>query len=309
MPQQDKNSFLNLVFNFLDYLQKERQYSEHTVCAYQEDLNQFHTFLIKHFERVSFMFDEIDHETMRFFLGDLHEHGFSKRSIARKLAAVRSFFKYLMKKNVVETNPAANVISGKLDVLLPVFIDEKSIHQMMELVDTTTVEGCRDKAILELLYGTGIRLSELVGLNIFHLDLFDGTMKVLGKGNKERVVPIGRKAVEALKRYNERRQELYSQKTTDDDRTAVFLTQNGKRIYPEAVYRLVHRAIGMVSEIEKRSPHVLRHTFATHMLNHGADLRAVKELLGHENLSTTQLYTHVTVDRLKKIYQLAHPKA
>ncbi len=309
MPQQDKHIFQQYIFNFLDYLWKEKQYSEHTVHSYEDDLNQLMSFLFKHFEKDSFTLEEVDHETIRFFLGDLRELGLSKRSIARKLAAARSFFKYLKKKKLIESNPAASVISGKLDVQLPSFVDEQSMHKMMDLVDTSTTEGCRDKAILELLYGTGIRLNELVGLNVYNLDVFDGTMKVLGKGNKERVVPVGRKAIEALKNYQVQRQELYSEKTDDDDRTAFFLTKHGKRIYPEAVYRLVRRYIGKVSEIEKKSPHVLRHTFATHMLNHGADLRAVKELLGHENLSTTQLYTHVTVDRLKKVYELAHPKA
>ncbi|TAK62133.1 MAG: tyrosine recombinase XerC, partial [Bacteroidetes bacterium] len=247
--------------------------------------------------------------TIREFLGYLHEQGLAKRSIARKLIAIRSFFKFMVKTKTIEINPAQNVRSGKLDTLLPEFVDEPAIHQMMDSVDISTPEGCRDKAMLELLYGTGIRLNELVSLNLYQVDLYDGTMKVLGKGNKQRVVPIGRKAAEALKQYLAQRTSLYSDETSGEDKAAVFLTKRGRRIYPEAVYRLVNRYIGIVSEIEKKSPHVLRHTFATHLLNHGADLRAVKELLGHESLSTTQLYTHVTIDRLKKVYQLAHPKS
>lgn len=293
------------MFDFFDYLLKEKQYSSHTVVAYEDDLNQFRDYIMME----SIELELVSHYTVRDFLWDLQDKGLSKRSVARKLAAVRSFFKYLKKKKIVEINPASNVVSVKLENHLPVFVEESSINNMMEMVDTSTTEGLRDKAILELLYGTGIRLNELVGLNIYHLDVFDGTMKVLGKGNKQRVVPVGRKAMEALKLYQAHRQELYSEKTDDDDRVAFFLTKHGKRIYPEAVYRLVRSYIGKVSEIEKKSPHVLRHTFATHMLNHGADLRAVKELLGHENLSTTQLYTHVTVERLKKVYELAHPKA
>jgi len=294
-----------MMFDFLDYLLKEKQYSPNTIESYEDDLNQFTEYISN--ESVELKY--VSHHTVRDFLWDLQDQGLSKRSVARKLASVRSFFKYLKKRKFVEFNPASNVISAKLDKQLPQFVEEASMNKMMEIVDTSTTEGLRDKAILELLYGTGIRLNELVGLNLYHLDVFDRTMKVLGKGNKERVVPIGSKAMEALKHYQTHRQELYSEKTNDDDRTAVFLTKKGKRIYPEAVYRLVRRYIGKVSEIEKKSPHVLRHTFATHMLNHGADLRAVKELLGHENLSTTQLYTHVTVDRLKKVYELAHPKA
>ncbi|MBI5215958.1 MAG: tyrosine recombinase XerC [Ignavibacteriae bacterium] len=305
MPKQDKKYLQNLMFDFFDYLLKEKQYSSHTVVAYEDDLNQFRDYIMME----SIELELVSHYTVRDFLWDLQDKGLSKRSVARKLAAVRSFFKYLKKKKIVEINPASNVVSVKLENHLPVFVEESSINNMMEMVDTSTTEGLRDKAILELLYGTGIRLNELVGLNIYHLDVFDGTMKVLGKGNKQRVVPVGRKAMEALKLYQAHRQELYSEKTDDDDRVAFFLTKHGKRIYPEAVYRLVRSYIGKVSEIEKKSPHVLRHTFATHMLNHGADLRAVKELLGHENLSTTQLYTHVTVERLKKVYELAHPKA
>ena len=300
---------LNYIKTFLNYLETEKQYSLHTVRAYEDDLLQFNAFMVAIDGKESYPVTAIKQETIRQFLGSLREEGLAKRSIARKLVALRSFFKFLVKKNVVEMNPAINVGSGKLDKNLPEFVEEQAMHRMMDAVDSSTVEGCRDKAILEILYGTGIRLNELVGLNLYHVDVYDGTMKVLGKGNKQRVVPIGRKAIQALKAYLEQRPTLFSNQTTAEDKSAVFLTNRGKRIYPEAVYRLVHRSIGLVSEIEKKSPHVLRHTFATHLLNHGADLRAVKELLGHESLSTTQLYTHVTIDRLKRAYDLAHPKS
>ena len=179
----------------------------------------------------------------------------------------------------------------------------------MELPDTSTVQGMRDSVILEILYGSGIRLSELVGLNLDDVDWGNGTIKVHGKGSKERIVPFGRSAKSALKRYLIRRAEFYSEKTQETDRKALFLLSSGRRIYSRAIQLMVSKYIGQVSEVEKKSPHVLRHTFATHLLNRGADIRAVKELLGHESLSTTQIYTHLTVDRLKKIYQLAHPKA
>lgn len=294
---------------FLQYLEQEKQYSRHTIHSYEDDLLQFKDFLAAEGGIKSLTVQSVKQATIREFLGYLHEQGLAKRSIARKLIAIRSFFKFMVKTKTIEINPAQNVRSGKLDTLLPEFVDEPAIHQMMDSVDISTPEGCRDKAMLELLYGTGIRLNELVSLNLYQVDLYDGTMKVLGKGNKQRVVPIGRKAAEALKQYLAQRTSLYSDETSGEDKAAVFLTKRGRRIYPEAVYRLVNRYIGIVSEIEKKSPHVLRHTFATHLLNHGADLRAVKELLGHESLSTTQLYTHVTIDRLKKVYQLAHPKS
>ncbi len=294
---------------YLEYLEREKQYSPNTVRSYEDDLLQFNTFVAKGEGTLSFSLTVITQETIREFLGTLRQDGLARRSIARKLVAIRSYFKFLVKKQIVEGNPALNVGSGKLDKLLPEFVDEQAIHTMMETIDTATVEGMRDKAILEVLYGTGIRLSELVGLNLYHIDEYDGTIKVLGKGNKQRVVPLGRKAKDALHHYLTQRTSLYSDSMTSDDKTAVFLTKQGKRIYPKAVYRLVHTSIGKVSEIEKKSPHILRHTFATHLLNRGADLRAVKELLGHESLSTTQLYTHVTIDRLKKIYQQAHPKS
>lgn len=179
----------------------------------------------------------------------------------------------------------------------------------MEAPDGTTPEGLRDRALLELLYGTGIRLSELVQLELADVDFYNDTLKVLGKGRKHRIVPLGRKAKEALKKYLARRHELLNAPQAGGDEGGIFISVRGSRMTSRTVYRVVHRWIGTVSEIEKRSPHVLRHTFATHLLNRGADLRAVKELLGHESLSTTQLYTHVTVDRLKRIYKQAHPKA
>ena len=272
-------------------------------------MSQFNEFLQRHESRQIISPSSIDQLTVRLFLGDLLERGLSKKSSARKLAAVRSFLKFLVVRKVIEFNPALNVVTPKLPKRLPVFLDEPSIEKMMAVPDRSRVEGLRDRALLELLYGTGIRLSELVGLELKDLDLKSDTAKVFGKGAKHRIVPIGRKAKEALREYLARRPELLGANTMAGDREALFLTVHGRRIYAKGVYLIVNRCIGAVSELEKRSPHVLRHTFATHLLNRGADLRAVKELLGHESLSTTQLYTHVTVDRLKRIYKQAHPKA
>jgi integrase/recombinase XerC len=294
---------------FLQHLAVEKNYSPHTIVAYREDLNQFQEFLERHWSEKHIDVRKVDQLTIRLFLGDLLDQGKSKKSVARKLAAVRSFMKYLVKRGVVTVNPGMNIVTPKLPRRLPTFVDEPAIERMMAVPDCSTIGGVRDKAVLEMLYGTGMRLSELVGLNFGDVDMKSDTVKVLGKGSKHRIVPLGRKAKEALRGYLVRREELFSSHTLEDDKKAIFLSARGQRLYPKGVYRIVQNYLGAVSELEKKSPHVLRHTFATHLLNRGADLRAVKELLGHESLSTTQLYTHVTVDRLKRIYQQAHPKA
>lgn len=297
------------ITTYLDYLRSERHYSSNTIVAYDVDLTQFHEFLKRHFGPTTVNLKDIDHLTIRLFLGDVIERGLSKKSVVRKLAAVRSWCKFLVRRGVISSNPALNIVTPKLASKLPSYLEESSITHMMKLPDLSTLEGLRDLAVLELLYGTGMRLSELIGLNMGDIDLQSGTVKVLGKGKKERVVPVGRKASEALSAYFHRRQTIATPGKKDVGRAPVFLSNRGLRMYPKGVYLLVHKYIGRVSEVEQKSPHVLRHTFATHLLNRGADLRAVKELLGHESLSTTQLYTHVSVDRLKRVYGQAHPKA
>lgn len=294
---------------YFNYLSRERNYSAHTVTAYRDDLGQFHQFLGKHFADSPFQISKIDQLTIRLFLGDLLEQGLNKRSVARKLACLRSFYKYLIKAGAVRHNPCLNIVTPKLQKKLPVFLDETAIEKMMALPDLSTVEGIRDKAILELFYGAGIRLNELLSLKLGDIDFPNSTIRVLGKGRKHRILPMGAKAKEALKLYLPRRSELSDRTGSAEQSQVVFLSVRGKRLYPKGVYLIVKKYISAVSEIERKSPHILRHTFATHLLNHGADLRAVKELLGHESLSTTQLYTHVTVSRLKRIYDQAHPKA
>ena len=294
---------------YLDYIRRERRYSEHTVVSYRDDLRQFREFLTRHFERSDVELRNVDQLTVRLYLGDLVERKLSKKSIARKLSAVRSLFKYLVKHKRLARNPAIHVVSPRLPKKLPQFLDETAVGTMMSLPDLTTVEGLRDRFILELLYGSGIRLSELIQLNLGDIDLKHNTLKVLGKGRKHRVIPLGSKAKQSFVAYCTRRDALLGGTTPEEDRAAVLLTAHGRRMYPKGVYLIVKKYISSVSELEQRSPHVLRHTFATHLLNRGADLRAVKELLGHESLSTTQLYTHVTVDRLKRIYRQAHPKS
>ena len=311
------------VRTFLLYLERERNYSPNTVASYEDDLRQFSGFLERHFSAQLIDLRAVDHVTVRLFLGELLDQKFSKRSIARKLACVRSFFKYLTRTGVVETNPTGLVVSPKLEKRLPQFLDEQTVGRLMDQPDRKTPEGLRDAAILELLYSTGIRLSELLHLQLPHVDFSNCTIKVTGKGSKERIIPFGSHAKRALKLYLAVRDEFVNanrghqsanraakhRARRGSDSQAVFLTVTGKDMNPKGVNLLMNRYIARVSEIEKKSPHVLRHTFATHLLNRGADLQAVRELLGHESLSTTQVYTHVSVDRLIKIYAQAHPKA
>lgn len=297
------------ITSFLDYLKFEKNYSSNTVSSYEDDLLQLHSFFAKHFSSDKYQLKTIDNLTIRLFLGDLIENGISRKSIARKLSSIRSFYKYLYRKKIINLNPTLNIATPKIPKKLPSFLDESAIVKMLELPDEATVTGLRDKALLELLYSTGIRLNELIELNLENIDWYNKTLKVIGKGRKVRITPFGELAKSALKKYLLSREELFSETTSERERCSVFISNRGKRMYPKGVYNIVNHYIQQVSDIEKKSPHVLRHTFATHLLNRGADLKAVKELLGHESLSTTQIYTHVTIDRLKSIYDQAHPKS
>ena len=286
---------------FLAYLSAERRASPHTIAAYTEDLRQFSAFL----QDAGRSPAAVDHQTIRRFLGALLDQGLAKRSVARKLACLRSFYKFLKKRGLVETNPTTLVATPRLEQRLPSFLDEQTVVQVLEHPDRTTPEGVRDAAILELFYSTGMRLSELLHLRPADIQLRERTLKVTGKGSKQRILPFGRKAGDALKGWLNVRKDFVRE---GKDPGAMFLTVRGKPMSPKSVNVLVNRHIGAVSELQKKSPHVLRHTFATHLVNRGADLQAVRELLGHESLSTTQIYTHVGIDRLKKVYALAHPK-
>ncbi len=292
--------------SFLRYLHIGRNYSPHTVAAYECDLREFLAFWESEFPGRVMTPGGVDRRSIRRFLAWLHDREFASRSIARKLACLKSFFRYLRKMHVIASNPAATVVSPKLERRLPRTLDEASVARLMDQPDRTSTPGARDAALLEVLYGAGIRLSELIGLRVTDIDFENGTIKVTGKGSKQRIIPFGAKARSALQAYIAVRAELACRGRGAPN---VFLSSRGNPMSPKGVNRLMNRYIGMVSEIEKRSPHVLRHTFATHLLNRGADLRAVKELLGHESLSTTQLYTHVSVDHLRKVYAQAHPKA
>jgi len=294
---------------FLEYLRRERNASAHTIAAYEDDLKQFLEYLVRCSPPSGLPFAEIDHHCLRGFMGTLVSRDYSKRSIARKVACLRSFFRFAHRSGFITRNPALNIASPKLPRELPDYLGEEAINDLMKQPDRSTPLGMRDAAILELLYSTGMRLGELIGLSPGDMDLEGNTVKVTGKGSKERIIPLGAAAVWALRAYLRVRASLVSGHTEGKGGDPLFLTVRGHRVNPKGINLLMNRYIGAVSDIRKKSPHVLRHTFATHLLNRGADLRAVKEMLGHESLSTTQIYTHVSVERLKKVYSQAHPKA
>jgi integrase/recombinase XerC len=288
---------------FLTHLARERLFSPRTVEAYRIDLLQFCDHLRGQMGRVPSP-PEVDRAAVRGFLGHLARAGFKKRSIARKLTAVRSLFGYLTREKTVPNDPTAGIRSPRPERRLPRFLDEEEARIAVEMPFPEDAAGARDRAILELFSGGGVRLGELSGLDLDAVDVETGTARVLGKGDKERIVPIGRKAAEALRLYLDRRADLIP---VPDER-ALFLNRLGRRLTDRGIQGIVSKRL-LRATGRRLSPHALRHTFATHLLNAGADLNAVKELLGHVSLSTTQVYTHVSVEHLKKVYRQAHPRA
>ena len=290
--------------DFIKHIKYQRIYSDKTVLAYQKDLLQFESFLLEQFNQNNIVWKYVNKNLIRQFLGLLNASGLQRRSIARKVAALKSFFRFMNQNGTIESNPMLTIKTPKYDKKLPEFIPLQYIDEIMHLPDEKSFEGIRDRAILELFYGTGIRLSELINMNRSNLMLDEKLIRVLGKGEKERVVPIGRSAVEQLNKYIDIRNNYA---LPDEDN--LFVLKSGKKMYPVAIQRIVNKYLQKVAEIKNKSPHVLRHTFATHLMNQGADIRAVKDLLGHVNLSTTQIYTHLSIDHLKNIYARAHPGA
>jgi len=297
------------VEDFLRYLADERQHSPNTVKAYRRDLEAFTTFCDRHYGG-DWDWGRIDRLGLRGFLGEMQRRGLAKRSAARALSAVRSLYRFLQAHHGLEQNPVRATRIPKLDKRLPVHLDRPQVESVFAraeaLAGTDDFEALRDLAMLELFYSSGLRLSELQGLNVASLDLLSDQVKVLGKGRKERIVPVGSRAVKALRRYLGAREEVAS--LSGADRRAVFLGRRGKRLTARTIQRRVHRLLDAAG-VDGLRTHSLRHTFATHMLDAGADLRAVQELLGHASLSTTQVYTHTSVERLKQVYRRAHPRA
>jgi integrase/recombinase XerC len=293
---------------YLAHLEKERDVSPHTVKAYARDLDAFTEFCDRHYG--TWKWETLDRLGLRGYLGELQRRGLSKRSAARALSAIRSLYRFLQEHHGVPNNIARAARVPKLEKRLPTYLNRQQTDQLFQWAESRAggdeLVPTRDLAMLELFYSTGIRLSELSGMNLEDLDLLSDQVKVRGKGRKERIVPVGSRAVLALRRYLNLREQLLSR--SGADRRAVFLSGRGKRLAPRGVQRIVHRMFDAIGGDGLRV-HSLRHTFATHMLDAGADLRAVQELLGHASLSTTQIYTHTSVERLKKVYNQAHPRA
>lgn len=286
---------------FMDYLRAERNYSAHTIVSYRNDLKEFYAFLDK------IPLENADAITLRKYLAILKTKELSKRTVARRMAAMRTFFRFLLREGYLKLNPIAALRTPKLEKKLPMVLDENDMERLLESPEQD-IPGRRDKAILETLYSTGMRVSELVRLDSDGVDFIGGVCRVLGKGNKERLCPIGDKALRSIREYLNGREQPKGK-----SRMALFLNHSpnhsGSRLTDRSVRRIVQKYIAKTCRRDHISPHTLRHSFATHLLNKGADLRSVQELLGHENLSTTQIYTHVSTQRLKEAYDKAHPRA
>lgn len=291
------------VIEFQGYLQIEKNASDHTISNYLIDLNDFWSFLNS--KGISSLIN-VTYLDVRGYLAFLNKKTYAKKTIARKLSSLRSFYRFLLRENYIEVNPFKMVSTPKLDKKLPNFMYPDEILELLQIPDVKTVLGNRDRAILEVLYASGMRVSELVNLDLDSLDLTSGTALVFGKGKKERYVPLGVYSVKAVENYL---QESRSKLIQREQEKALFLNKFGNRLTDRSVRRIVDKNVSRLSFSKKISPHTLRHTFATHLLNNGADLRTVQELLGHVNISTTQIYTHVTRERLQDIYRNHHPRA
>ena len=298
------NSIQDYIKDFKSYLEKERGYSKHTITSYTYDLKQFNLFLSEYSGNPNMEITGIDKQSIRHFLGKEFEKGLSAKTVGRRLASIKSFYRYLIKAEVVDNNPANFVKTPKAAKILPNYIDEKVISKLMQAPPTNTIVGMRDRAILELFYSTGMRLSELVELNFNNFITDKQLIKVVGKGDKERLIPYGNQAISAIENYLSKTGRSLK---IGDKNSPIFVNSKSERISHRTVQRRVNMYLRLVAEGEHLGPHTLRHSFATHLLDRGADLRAVKDLLGHSSLSSTQIYTHVQPERMKKIYKKAHP--
>jgi integrase/recombinase XerC len=295
-----------LIEKFENYICVERNLSLHTRRNYISDLKQFNDFLKRVYPKIKY--EAIDNTIIRSYLGFLYKKN-RKSSVARKLATLRTFFKFLLRAGILKNNPASLVSTPRLEKHVPSFLSIDETFILLEMPDATKRAGLRDKAIMEILYSSGLRVSELVETNENDLDLNLGIIKVMGKGKKERIVPIGSKAIEVLNNYLQSGERKRRLTPTSPLNLPVFLNQRGGRLTGRSVARIINRYIEQCGLLKNISPHSLRHTFATHMLDAGADLRAIQELLGHVSLSTTQKYTHVSIDKLMEVYDKAHPKS
>jgi integrase/recombinase XerC len=293
---------MEAIAKFIEHLKFEKRYSPHSLIAYEGDLKQWALFLHTEYE-VSTL-NEVNASFIRSWLVSLMEAGLEARSVNRKITTLKSFYKFAVRSNWVELNPMGKITSPKVSKRLPVYIEAEKLDSMLDnQLFEDDFDGRRDHLILELFYGTGMRLSELIGLSIQNVDIRNLQLKVTGKRNKQRIIPLFPSLANQLSNFIEERNGIAS------DNSTLFIRKDGKALYPAFVYRLVKKYLSTVSTQKKRSPHVLRHSFATEMLNKGADLNAIKEILGHANLSATQVYTHNTIEKLKAAYKQAHPRA
>ena len=284
--------------NFLRYIEFEKRYSKHTLISYNTDLTQFFNFLYGEYKISDIT--SINHHIIRFWISSMLDNGISARTVNRKITTLKSFYKFLIYEDVISENPTQKIVSPKNSKKLPVFVEKSKMHQLLSEIEfPLTFEGERDRLIIDLFYMTGIRLSELLGVRKKDINFSKSTIKILGKRNKERIIPLSVSLLSQLKKFSEKH----------TINSYFFVSFDGKRLSPKNIYNILNKYLGMVSSLEKRSPHILRHTFATHMLNNGADINAIKEILGHSNLSATQVYTHNTIEKLKRIYKQAHPRA
>ena len=288
--------------SFIEYLTFEKRYSKNTILSYHTDLEQFFQYLISQFETPSV--EHIQASFIRSWMAELKQDAISSKSIGRKLSTLKSFFKFLLKQGEIMHSPVTAIITPKIKKRLPVYVEQKDMQVLFSHeVSENNWKRRTDRLVIVLLYHTGMRLSELIDLKESQLDASNAQIKVIGKGNKERIIPLSSNVIKLLQDY------INDKPISITDVAVIFITEKGKPLYPKYVYNLVKKNLGEVTTIEKKSPHVLRHSFATHLMNNGAELNAVKELLGHASLAATQIYTHNTIEKLKEVFQKAHPKA
>ncbi len=299
----DKTFFMQNIEKFFKYLRSEKNASPHTITAYSKDLEQFFLFLENNqIESIK----SVTPKQIRNWISELHTNSMSAKTIHRKISSVRSFYKFLQRKQIVDRNPTLNIVMPKIPKKLPLFVKEKEMEYLLDNIETEeNYSSIRNKLIIEIFYGTGMRLSELVNLKENDILINEKLVKVVGKGNKERLIPLTNESIRLLKQYNKIKKETFGL----GGNSWLFLTDKGEKIYHKLVYRVVNSSLSKVTTIQKKSPHVLRHTYATTLLNKGADLNAVKELLGHANLNATEIYTHNTIEKISAIYKQAHPRA
>lgn len=293
----------NLIEKFLEYCKIEKNFSQLTIKTYSIALNDFVNYLEAEYQNIP-KIEEIESNDIRPFLGYLNDKGLKRNSLRLKIAAVKSFFKFCKRKNHLELNPASSVSTPKKAKKLPNYLTEIEVSKLLEKLNTDLPIDIRNGALIEIIYSCGLRISEALQLNLSSIDKSSLLLKVIGKGDKERVIPIGRKAITKINQYLNIRAEICQ--TLD---VALFINKKGKRLQAKDAYNAIHKAMLGITEIKQKSPHTLRHSFATHLLDNGADIRSVSEMLGHASLSTTQIYTHVSIERLKNAYKQAHPKA